>query len=185
MIIQKLVRPNVPDLTRALRPSEPPPNHPEDGLDHTPIPHPEIHLGRQLAHRVREDGLVMVGGLALFAGIGAAIGSLFGAPGVGAIKGAEILGIQAVASEIFENRGLESRIFNWSKVMPGSEATPRDIDLETNGKNKALFYANLATNAAVVSGVGAAMGGVLGGVPGAIIGGSLTIIGGSLLPAFL
>lgn len=132
----------------------------------------------QLNRRLREGGWVMLGGVGLFAGLGAGVGALFAAPVTGALKGLGCLTLSATASEIMENRQLESKIFNWSKTMPGDEATPRDLDSEAF-RNKALFAANLATNALVVAGLGAGLGAIIAGTPGAVLGGGGILIAGA------
>jgi hypothetical protein len=125
----------------------------------------------------KEYALPVLGGAAMFAAGGAVVGSLFGAPGVGALKGLGMFGFMGVASTLMENRTVESKVFNWSKTMPGDDATPRD--LPDSRKNDMLFKANLATNAAVLAGVGAGAGAILAGTPGAIVGGGLVLVGGA------
>lgn len=124
-----------------------------------------------------EWGTTVVGATALFAGGGALVGSMFGAPGTGAVKGLAYLGMMTAASAVMENPKFESAIFNWSKTMPGDRATPRNLPDTT--RNNILFKANLATNALVLSGLGAAGGALLAGTPGAIVGGGLVLVGGA------
>jgi hypothetical protein len=134
-------------------------------------------LFSKAGERFKEVGVPLLGGAAMFAGMGAAIGSIAGAPAAGALKGLGLFGFLAAASELMDNRKVESAVFNWSKTMPGDDATPRD--LPDTRKNDLLFKANLATNVAVLSGIGAAGGAILGGTPGAIIGGGLVLVGGA------
>ena len=128
----------------------------------------------------KEDGWVYVAGAGLYAGIGTVVGSAVGAPVLGAVKGLEIFGIQAGGDAIMNNKTFDNKVFNWSKTMPASDETPRDVNLQ-DPKMKALFHANLATNAAVILSVPAAIGAVLFGAPGALAVGALALVAAPLV----
>lgn len=128
-----------------------------------------------------EDGWVYAAGAGLYAGVGTVVGSLVGAPLLGAAKGLEIFAVQAGSDAIMNTKSFERHVFNWSKTMPASEGTPDDVDT-SQPKTRALFNANLATNVAVILSVPAAVGGILFGLPGALAVGALTLAAAPLAP---
>ena len=130
---------------------------------------------------LKEDGWVYAAGAGLYAGIGTLVGGVVGAPAAGALKGLQIFAINAGGDAIMNNKTFESKVFNWSKTMPAEAATPDNVDYE-DPKTKALFYANLATNAAVVLSVPAAMGAVVFGLPGALAVGALALAAAPFAP---
>jgi len=131
-------------------------------------------LWQKAKSHIQEDGWVYAAGAGLYAGIGTAVGSLVGAPLIGAAKGLQIFGLQAGGDAIMNTKTFESSVFNWSKTMPGNDETPRDLNYE-DPKTRVLFHANLATNAAVILSIPAAAGAVLFGAPGALAVGALAL----------
>ena len=128
-----------------------------------------------------EDGWVYAAGAGLYAGIGTAVGSVVGAPLAGAAKGLEIFALQAGSDALMNNKSFDRHVFNWSNTMPASEGTPEKIDYD-DPKTRALFHANLATNAVVILSVPAAVGGILFGLPGALAVGALALAAAPLAP---
>lgn len=170
------VSPRIPSSPAPLRSATPPP--PPQGNPEPSALDTLAELGSEVwqdtCRRWKEDGGVYVAGAGLYAGLGAAVGSVVGAPLVGAVKGLEIFAIQAGGDAVMNTETFENKVFNWSKTMPASPETPHDLDYE-DPKVRRLFNANLATNAAVVLSVPAAMGAVLFGLPGALAVGALAL----------
>ncbi|MBT9584471.1 hypothetical protein IV102_14100 [bacterium] len=130
---------------------------------------------------LKEDGWVYAAGAGLFAGIGTLAGGVVGAPALGALKGLQIFTLTAGGDAIMTNKTFESKIFNWSNTMPAEAGTPDDVDYQDPKTNR-LFYANLATNAAVVLSVPAAIGAVAFGLPGALAVGALALAAAPFAP---
>ncbi len=95
-------------------------------------------------------GLVMTGG-------GALLGSVFGSPQAGAVKGLATLSYSLAAGTLLER--FESQIFNWSKVMPGYSDSPAKPP--ASPQNKILQATNTATNVLVLSALAAGQIGIL------------------------
>lgn len=138
-------------------------------------------LVEQAKDYFKEEGWVYAAGAGLYAGIGTLAGSAVGAPLAGAAKGLEIFALQAGGDALMNNKSFDRHVFNWSNTMPASEGTPEGVDYQ-DPKTKALFYANLGTNAAVILSVPAAIGGILFGLPGALAVGALALAAAPLAP---
>ena len=151
---------------------------PKAGPSQAPDPVDRVDLGgwlQQAKEGWDRDGWVYAAGAGMYAGVGTVMGSLVGAPLVGAVKGLEIFTTQAVGDAIMNTPSFQSGVFNWSKTMPAEADTPKDIDY-SDPKTSRLFHANLGTNLGVCLAVPAAIGGIVFGLPGALAVASLALV---------